>query len=118
MTWEEYDYQLALLYALWRSMPAPPPAKDKERRLIWERMMENAVRIPARELLQFRPKGKRENPFPKDPTDILSDPAEMMWKNFIDHLNRTQPLRAGDGTHKNFLGSIKKYEIVFMDANR
>lgn len=41
---------------------------------------------------------------------------EALWKRFIDHLNETQPLRAGP-EHKNFLGSVESYRKVFMEAN-
>jgi hypothetical protein len=118
MTWEQYNYQLALIFILMRAMPAPPSIKDKEGRIVWERMMENAVRAPARELLKNRPKATPEEPLPTDPTDILTDDrAEAMWQNFIDYLNAKQPLRSGDGTHKSFLGSIEHYRQIFMAAN-
>lgn len=37
--------------------------------------------------------------------------AKTLWKTFIAHLNKVAPLPDG---HKNFLGSIQKYEAIFL----
>jgi hypothetical protein len=48
-------------------------------------------------------------------------PAKEVWKKFIDHLDRTQPLGRPDKNgktipHQNFIGSIDSYRKVFIDA--
>ncbi len=48
---------------------------------------------------------------------------EQMWDNFVDHLNKTQPIRGEKKTdkplpHKNLLGSIAAYKNVFLEANK
>lgn len=40
--------------------------------------------------------------------------ADEMWKRFIEHLNKVEPLKQG---HKNFLGSEAHYKKIFMEAN-
>lgn len=72
MTWDEWDYQLALAYRLWRAMPAPPSAK-KEPGLfkLYERFMQAAVRDKANALHALQPKEPRTKPFPNDPEDVL-----------------------------------------------
>lgn len=115
MSEEEHDYQLAILYIFWRALPPPPPAKDVELRAIWERMAEDAVRRPAKELLNAQVK-KRKKPFPKDPADILAACAAGAWENFIELLNKLEPL-PHDAPHKNLLGDIEKHRKIFLKAN-
>lgn len=57
---------------------------------------------------------------------------EQAWDNFIEHLNKTQPLGENNvkkgkkgkfevevvaRSHMSFLGSIEKYKKVFLEAN-
>ena len=49
--------------------------------------------------------------------------AEKHWTRFIEHLNEIDPLIFHDKggqyqlPHDNFLGSIKKYRKIFLEAN-
>lgn len=48
---------------------------------------------------------------------------EQMWDKFIDHLNKTVPLSKPQKDHPppkhlNFLGSIKEYRKIFLEANK
>lgn len=54
--------------------------------------------------------------------EIKIDPARKMWDQFIAHLNVVQPMvkdkKTGENyPHKNFIGSIKAYEKIFLEAN-
>jgi hypothetical protein len=46
--------------------------------------------------------------------------AEEFWERFVAHLNEVVPLGKRDEVipHKAFIGSIEKYNRIYMEANR
>lgn len=53
---------------------------------------------------------------------IENSSAEKHWENFIDLLNKEDPLffdkeKKEQSPHKSFLGSIEKYKTLFLRAN-
>lgn len=42
---------------------------------------------------------------------------EEAWNKFIAHLNEQQPLPGG-AEHQSFLGSVKSYRKLFLEANK
>lgn len=72
MTWDEWDYQLALCYRVHRAFPAPPSfKKEPVKHAIYERMMKAGMRDFANALHALQPKEPRTKPWPKDPEDVL-----------------------------------------------
>ena len=49
------------------------------------------------------------------------DTPELVWKRFIEHLNKVQPLGRPDKEgktppHVSFIGSIASYRKVFLES--